>query len=130
MRLVCRCGKTTVQARAQVDVETLKALAIDALGRARVHVYAVPIAEPANGFTLAVERDPRVHGGLSKDDARRYAAAINGEAELARAVLPLIAELEQLRAIRQESMARHGSGTMPRVGAPEDARGDDEEKAG
>jgi hypothetical protein len=56
--------------------------------------------------------------------------AINGEAELARSVLPLLSELEQLRRFRQEQLVRHGSGTMPRVGAAEPSEPEKDEKTG
>lgn len=119
IRVVCRCGKTSVEFRQPVDIEALKRLALGALERARLRVHAVPTAH-GEGFTLAVEREPQPRAGLEESDARRYADAINGEAELARAMVQLLAELEDLRRqalhdARASQAPRHGSGTMPRV---------------
>jgi hypothetical protein len=113
VRCVCRCGRTSVEFRQAVDLVALKQLAIRGLERARLSVHAV---DTPGGYTLAIERDARpVTPGLSREDATRYADAINGEAELARAALQLIAELETVRGLLAELRSRHGSGTMPRI---------------
>jgi hypothetical protein len=114
-RIVCRCGKTWLEFRRPVDVEAIKRLAFAALERARVRVHAVPVAGRPGQLTLSVEREPRAEAGWPEEEARRYADAVNGEADLARAMLQLLAELEQLRARVTPPSSRRGSGTMPRV---------------
>jgi hypothetical protein len=114
-RIVCRCGKTWLEFRQPVDVEAVKRVAFSALERARVRVHAVPVSGDPERFTLSVEREPRKGGGMPEEEAQRYADAVNGEADLARALLQLLAELEGLRARVPPPSSRHGSGTMPRV---------------
>jgi hypothetical protein len=133
VRVVCRCGKTSVEFRQPVDIEALKNLANAALDRARLRVYPVPVLDDS-GFTLSVEHELQRQASLPEADARRYAAAINGEADLARAMVRLLAELEELRrriAVGPPPAPRHGSGTMPRVTMPTPAAEDDgDEKVG
>ena len=60
-------------------------------------VYAVPINGSQGEFTLSADRTAVEQTGLPREVAENYAAAVNGEAELARSMLNVLAELERLR---------------------------------
>ena len=129
-RLVCGCGAVSVEFRQPVDVLEVRRLTVEALDRARLVVHPVPLHGTRNRFTLGVERGAE-EDGLSRDEARRYADAVNGEAELARATIRLLAELEQLRMIvATQRRTGSGSGTMPRVEIVTDEFSDDEANTG
>jgi hypothetical protein len=70
---------------------------MNALLRARAMVYAVPISGSQGEFTLSADRSAQDQTGLPREVAETYAAAVNGEAELARSMLNVLAELERLR---------------------------------
>jgi hypothetical protein len=76
-------------------------------------VYAVPVTGSHGEFTLSADRSAVERAGLPRDVAENYAAAINGEAELARSMLNVLAELERLRchmeALRDQTLADRGS---------------------
>jgi hypothetical protein len=65
--------------------------------RAKLAVHPVPVLRASGCYTLSTESEPLPDAVLSRADAERYAAAINGEAELARAMLAVLSELEALR---------------------------------
>jgi hypothetical protein len=129
-RIECRCGKTRLEFRQPVDIDAVKRIAFAALERARVRVHAVLLLNRPKLWTLSVENESRAEPGLPEPEARRYAAAINGEADLARAMLQLLAELEDLRAQANQEVARHGSGTMRRVVLEDEEFSREEAKTG
>ncbi len=75
---------------------TLRERARQAIERARFKVYPVPIAGKPGYFTLATEAEAVHEAGFDEERARRYASAINNEAELARAMIIVLAEYERL----------------------------------
>jgi hypothetical protein len=86
---------------------------MNALLRARAMVYAVPVTSSRGEFTLSSDRVAVEQAGLSHEIAENYAAAVNGEAELARSMLNVIAELERLRerleALRDQTIGDRAS---------------------
>jgi len=82
---------------------------MNALIRARAMVYAVPVSGSQGEFTLSADRTAVQQAGLPREVAENYAAAVNGEAELARSMLNVLAELERLRchmeALRDQTLA-------------------------
>jgi len=93
----CSCGKTRTREKIAVDLDALRARAMDALLRARLAVHAVRVPGTQDGYTLSMDLEATPTLVLARDVAERYAEAINGEAALARAVLRVIAEVHQLR---------------------------------
>ena len=108
--LTCTCGhmKTPLPIP-PVDLASVRQLSMNALIRARTMVYAVPVSGSHGEFTLSADRMSVDHAGLPRDVAENYAAAVNGEAELARSMLNVLAELERLRchleALRDQTLA-------------------------
>ncbi len=112
--LTCTCGRMkTPLPVPPVDLARIKQLSMSALLRARAMVYAVPVSGSPGEFTLSADRVALEKAGLPREAAENYAAAVNGEAELARAMLTVIAELERLRdrleALRDQAIGDHSS---------------------
>jgi hypothetical protein len=74
----------------------LRQRALEALQRAGLVVRVVAANDARGLCTISVEDKP-APAGLTPDDAARYAASINNEAELARGLLLALAELERLQ---------------------------------
>lgn len=81
----------------RVDAEELRERAISAMKRARVAVQPVPVLGRPKCFTLSTEAQPAAEAGFTQAQAEHYAAAVNGEAVLARGMVLLLAELDKLR---------------------------------
>lgn len=81
----------------RVDAEELRERAISAMKRARVAVQPVPVLGRPKCFTLSTEAQPATEAGFTQTQAEHYAAAVNGEAVLARGMVLLLAELDKLR---------------------------------
>jgi hypothetical protein len=81
----------------RVDAEELRERAISAMKRARVAVQPVPVSGKPRCFTLSTEAEPASEAGFTQTQAEHYAAAVNGEAVLARGMVLLLAELDKLR---------------------------------
>lgn len=79
------------------DANELRLRALQAMQRAKLAVHPVPVLRASGCYTLSTEAQPLPDAVLSRADAERYAAAINGEAELARAMLAVLAELDAVR---------------------------------
>jgi hypothetical protein len=112
--LTCTCGRMkTPLPVPPVDLARIKQLSMNALLRARAMVYAVSVSGLPGEFTLSADRVAVEKAGLPRESAENYAAAVNGEAELARAMLTVIAELERLRdrleALRDQALGDHSS---------------------
>jgi hypothetical protein len=112
--LACTCGRVrTPLPIPPVDLASVRQLSMNALIRARAMVYAVPVTGSHGEFTLSADRSAVERAGLARDVAENYAAAVNGEAELARSMLNVLAELERLRchmeALRDQTLADRGS---------------------
>jgi hypothetical protein len=89
--------KPSFTASSWFDEDEVRECALEAMKRARVAVHPVPVAGANGCYTLSTESAPLPDGALSRADAERYAAAINGEAQLARAVMVVLNELETLK---------------------------------
>jgi hypothetical protein len=96
-------------ARTWFDAEDLRVRALQAMQRAKLAVHPVPVLRASGCYTLSTEPHPLPDSVLSRADAERYAAAINGEAELARMMLAVLAELD---AIKGELEQARTSGVM------------------
>jgi hypothetical protein len=81
----------------RVDADELRERAISAMKRARVAVQPVPVTGRPRCFTLSTEAQPSSEAGFTQTQAEHYAAAVNGEAVLARGMVLLLAELDKLR---------------------------------
>ncbi len=79
------------------DEHDVRERALQAMRRARIAVHPVPVTGATGFYTLSTEVEPMPDGVLSRADAERYAAAINGEADLARAMLLVLSELDALK---------------------------------
>ena len=115
--LTCTCGRVkTPLPIPPVDLASVRQLSMNALIRARAMVYAVPVSGSQGEFTLSADRSPVEQAGLQRDVAENYAAAVNGEAELARSMLNVLAELERLRchleALRDQTLADRSSSEL------------------
>jgi hypothetical protein len=99
-----------------VDLASVRQLSMNALIRARAMVYAVPVSGSHGEYTLSADRTSVQRAGLPREVAENYAAAVNGEAELARSMLNVLAELERLRchleALRDQTLAERSSPGM------------------
>ncbi len=82
----------------ELSLAKVRERAHQALERARFKIYPVPIAGKPGYFTLATEAEAVRETGFDEEHARRYASAINNEAELARAMIMVLAEYERLAA--------------------------------
>jgi hypothetical protein len=105
----------TLAAKMWFDASDLRLRALQAMQRAKLAVHPVPVLRASGCYTLSTEAEPLPDAVLSRADAERYAAAINGEAELARAMLAVLAELDEVRGelelVRGSSLAGHSETT-------------------
>ncbi len=79
------------------DEDDVRERALQAMRRARIAVHPVPVVGASGYYALSTEAEPTPDAVLNRADAERYAAAINGEAELARAMLLVLSELDALK---------------------------------
>ena len=93
---------TILAAKMWFDAGDLRSRALQAMQRAKLAVHPVPVLRASGCYTLSTEAEPLPDAVLSRADAERYAAAINGEAELARAMLAVLAELDAVRGELEE----------------------------